>query len=41
VDPRMVLANVAELPAAYTAWAGPVIARALEARDVDEISADR
>jgi isopentenyl-diphosphate delta-isomerase len=41
VDPRMVLANVAEVPAAYTAWVGPVIARALEARDVDEISADR
>lgn len=36
VDPEVVLADLAEVPASYTAWAGPVIARALRARDVDE-----
>ena len=35
VDPVVMLADVAEAPAAYTAWAGPVISRALRARDVD------
>lgn len=38
VEPRSVLADLAELPGEYTAWAAAVIERALQARDVDEIS---
>ena len=38
VDPAVMLADLAALPAVYTAWAGPVIERAVRARDVDAVS---
>ena len=37
--PEALLADLAEIPGAYTAWAGPVIARALRGIDVDAVSA--
>lgn len=38
VEPTTLFADLAEVPAAYTAWAGPVIARALRGTDVDSVS---
>jgi isopentenyl-diphosphate delta-isomerase len=38
VEPAALFAHLAEAPAAYTAWAGPVIAQALRRIDVDSVS---
>jgi isopentenyl-diphosphate delta-isomerase len=39
MEPKALFADLAEAPAAYTAWAGPVIARALRGIGVDAVSA--